>query len=176
MLPPFYDQLYSLVVSDPVAFRWRFQGIVPTFESFRESLESGVFSQFVVAPRESKDVAIGYVFAYNASLSDGHAYMAALVDRKQGAGLVEAVLLFLRYLFVGWPFRKIYMESIEFNIRQYASAVNRGLMREERRFPEHRFYDGKYWDESTFAIYREDARQFELENIGLFGDSPIHWI
>jgi RimJ/RimL family protein N-acetyltransferase len=97
----------------------------------------------------------GLVVAYDANLQDGHAYLGAISDPRFGVGTLEGVVLCLTYLFTMWPLRKIYLDAPEYNVPQFASAIERGIVVEEGRLAKHRFYNGKYWDQCLFAIYRE---------------------
>ena len=152
--------LYELGFRDQNSFRWRYRGTQPSFASFEQSLNAGVLCQFAICPNNGTDEFVGLVVAYNASPQDDFCYMAAITDRKFGSGTVEAVALFLRYLFRYWPIRKIYLEALEFNVPQYASAVRLGIFREEGRLRDHHFFDDRYWDLILYAIYREDAAKF----------------
>jgi RimJ/RimL family protein N-acetyltransferase len=157
LIPSHYEQIYALVLDEQNALRWRFQGGLPSLEVFKDSLLSGVFSQFSIVVKSEPDRPRGYCFAYDISVSAGRAYVAVLVDRAFGAGAIEAIAIYIRYVFDHWPFRKIYMESPEYNFLQYRSAVRLGLLREERRLKDHRYLLGRYWDEITLSIDREDG-------------------
>jgi len=69
------------------------------------------------------------------------------------AGVLEAFVLFVRYIRALWPFRKLYIEAPAFNVAQYRSAVDSGFLKEEARLVEHTYFDGRYWD---FYIYSID--------------------
>lgn len=148
--------LYRLAIDETSGFRWRLVGTVPTIEAFRESLWAGVLTQFLVAEKAT-GTTIGTVAAYMADLNNGYAYVgAAMVEGVQETGLgVEAVLLFMHYLFTTWCFRKLYFDVPEYNLRTVARGTG-GLLREEGRLRAHTHYAGQYWDRVTFAVYRED--------------------
>jgi RimJ/RimL family protein N-acetyltransferase len=169
--PKLHRAIYDLATSHEAAFRWRFQGFMPTFDAFRETLLTDVLCQFAVVAKSERDPVVGHVFAYDANHSDGHLSMAVLSDRSLGASGVEAAALFLRYLFSQWPVRKIYLEGPEYNVLQYASAARTGLLSEERRLRNHRYYDGRYWDEVCYAVYREVAEEFARTRGGFFTDN-----
>lgn len=148
--------LYRLAIDEQSGFRWRLVGTVPTIEAFRESLWAGVLTQFVVAERATGNP-VGTVAAYSADLNHGHAYVgAAMVESLQETGLgIEAVLLFVQYLFATWSFRKLYFDVPEYNLRTVARSTG-GLLHEEGRLRAHTHYGGHYWDRVTLALYRED--------------------
>jgi hypothetical protein len=122
---------------------------------------------------------VGCVTTYNANLQDGTVYLAVVSDSRVGAGTLEGVVLFLRYLFVLWPFRKVYLEVPEYNLPQFASAVSEGVLKEEGRLREHLHFDGNYLDQYLFAVYRSDASKFDERYGGLLfatdrTESPTH--
>jgi hypothetical protein len=61
----------------------------------------------------------------------------------------------VNYLFVNWDFRKLYAQAPEFNVPQFGSGKDR-LLVEEGRLCEHVFFDGRYWDDVIFAVYRSE--------------------
>jgi RimJ/RimL family protein N-acetyltransferase len=150
------DFLYRLAIDEESGFRWRLVGTVPTIEAFRESLWTGVLTQFVVTERTT-GTAVGTVAAYAADLNHGYAYVgAAMTDGVQESGLgIEGVLLFCQYLFATWRLRKLYFDVPEYNLRTVAGTTG-GLLREEGRLRAHTHYAGRYWDRVTFALYQDD--------------------
>src|SRR5579859_6979038 len=101
LTPRFYPALYALSLRDQNSFRWRFRGAVPSPTTFEQSLFNGVLCQFVISPKDKEDLR-GLVVAYNAALQDGICHVAAIVDGDLGAGGVEGVVLFVRYLLANW--------------------------------------------------------------------------
>ena len=166
--PAHHAALYELASRDENNFRWRYRGTMPQFNAFEQSLYAGVLCQFVVSPNEHPQNVAGLVVAYNASPQDDFCYLAAMTDNRAGAGAVEGVAMFFRYLFRHWPLRKIYLEAVEFNVPQYASAIDLGLFREEGRLRSHHYFDNKYWDTFIYSVYREDAEAFEEKFGSLF--------
>lgn len=170
----YYRAAYELAISPDVGFRWRFHGAVPQYDTFERNLFTNVFQQFAVIPDGEPRRFAGLVVAYNANLQDQHTYIATVVQRSYGAGLIEAVALFVRNLFTLWPFQKLYAEVAEFNVPQFASAIRAGLMKEEGRLKKHRFYGNEWWDEMTFAIYREDVAAFNEGHPLMFREEMPH--
>lgn len=163
---------YDLTISNNIAFRWRYSGMIPSYERFERSLYNNVLIQFEVVPKNEPQKFVGLVVAYNQSPQDGHAFIAAIMDRKYGAGTFEGIALLVRYLLCNWPFRKLYAEAAEFNVSQFQSGIRAGLLKEEGRLVGHRYYDGRYWDEITYTIYREDAESFVDGRPGFFQSNP----
>jgi RimJ/RimL family protein N-acetyltransferase len=168
LVPEYHHQIYQLNIREQLSFRWRFHGSIPPFDAFERMLYQGVFAQFVVVISQEPRSVVGHVVAYNANLRDGSCHIGVVGDSHAGAGILEAVALFFGYLFVHWPFRKLYMETPEFNASQFGSAVRSGLLREEGRLKDQQFFDGAYWDEVIYAIYRDDALVFREKHPNLF--------
>lgn len=154
-----HEFLYDLATGEDTGFRWRFGGTVPPFEQFRDTLWSGVLTQFVVLERTSQ-APVGLVVAYNGDLNNGIAYLGAVMARAvQGSGIaVDALLLFVRYVFDTWSFRKLYLEVPEFNMPAMDGGTRRWFV-EEGRMQQCIFRAGRYWDRLILAIGRETAAE-----------------
>jgi hypothetical protein len=115
-----------------------------------------VLAQFIVIdPMDGRPV--GLVIAYGADHSSGVCRIAAsLFDTEdRSARIIGGIAEFLQYVFVHWPFRKLYFEGDSLAISRYASAIG-PLLHEEGRLKNHVFYDDSYHDMVTLALYRED--------------------
>jgi RimJ/RimL family protein N-acetyltransferase len=123
-----------------------------------------------VTPLNDPTKVVGHVVAYNHNLQDGYVYVAVAHVPQVGAGALEGLIVLIQYLFAHWPFRKIYVEAPEFNAHQFASAIRIGILREEGRLVDHRYYGGQFWDLITWAIYPADAETFAKEHPGMFVD------
>lgn len=154
--PEFYESLYSIAVSERVAFRWRTHGVVPSPEEFERTLWRNVFRQYAVMRHDDEHRPIGLVVAHTPRFSDGVVSLAAVGDVTRGIGMFEGLLLFIRYLLVRWNFRKVYLEAPEFNVEQYRKVVELGYLVEEARLKGHWFHDGQYWDEVVHSVSRAD--------------------
>ncbi|CAO5191034.1 Acetyltransferase [Frankia sp. AiPs1] len=161
VLPSSTPFLYELAVTPDVGFRWRYRGSVPSYPQFEQELWQGVLTQFLIESVESGRP-VGHAICYNPEFTLGFAYVGAAVAADYtGSGLaVEALDLFVRYIFDIWPFRKLYFEVPEFNYPQFsgadrANAVG-GSLELEGRLRRHDFYRGRYWDRLVLAAYRDD--------------------
>lgn len=148
--------LYELSTDEAIGPRWRFTGAVPSFEQFQQTLWQGVLSQFVVLENEGKQP-IGHVVAYNADLHHGFTYIGeSVLEEVSGSGAgIEALLVFIRYVFATYNLRKLYFEVPEYNLSAFSSTVD-WLLRREGRLKEHTFYQGRFWDRHILALYRPD--------------------
>ncbi|MEC9003877.1 MAG: GNAT family protein [Planctomycetota bacterium] len=99
---------------------------------------------------------VGLVFDYERSLEDGHTKVATMLVKEachRGAGVL-ATTLFAQWLFKNVPLRKFYLEVFEFNSPVVNMLDKLGLPREMQR-AEHRYWNGRHWDQYGFAFYRE---------------------
>jgi len=71
---------------------------------------------------------------------------------------MTAMGLFIDYVFRIGGFRKLYFETVEFNLEQYGSGLGKFFV-EEGRLRAHEYYDGIYWDTLVMAIYSERWRE-----------------
>ena len=116
----------------------------------------GGYSGFGQSSRQSRREPVGLVAAYNPSFPNGHVHLAVMTTSKHlgGGNGLYAVALFLNYVFTTWSFRKVYLETTEFNYEQFRSGAGR-FFEEEGRLRDHEYFDGRYWDFITLAIYRD---------------------
>jgi RimJ/RimL family protein N-acetyltransferase/acyl carrier protein len=160
VLPASTPFLYELAVTPQVGYRWRYRGSVPSYPQFEQELWQGVLTQFLIESIEAGRP-IGHAICYNPEFSLGFAYVGAAVHAEYaGSGLaMEALDLFVRYIFDVWPFRKLYFEVPEFNYPQFAGADRAnsagGSLVLEGRLRRHDFYRGRYWDRLVLAVYRD---------------------
>ena len=150
--------VYELVVRDEHAWRWRFQGALPSYDEFVRSFSTSVFTQLVVTSRRDSHP-IGIVVAHNASLINRTTYLSALVSPQNavpGPG-AEAVRLFADYLFRTWEFEKVCMEVPEFNIGQFQSGLG-DILDVEGCLKKHLYCDGRRWDQYIVTIHRSRFR------------------
>jgi hypothetical protein len=169
-----YDAILLAELSEPLAHRWRHRGSTPRPEEFAQRLWNGVLAQFLVC-RATDLQPIGLVLSYGADLRASHVHLAATKfdANDQSPLLLYGLTLFVNYLFVHWGFRKLYVEVPEFNAGQFGSGSGR-LMTEEGRLREHLFFDGRYWDQVVYAVYRSDWDERSKDWLRVIvGDSPV---
>jgi hypothetical protein len=156
MTGSFYEEAYEIFLSNFIEFRWRFPGALPSQETFERTLHNQVLAQFVVVNSETRAMA-GWVMLHNPSLKDGTAYLTQILSKNSQVSETGVLTTTLRYAFSTWSLRKIYI-SCTSGLSVVGSAdIPPSLLKEEGRLRSHRFYNGRYWDDVTYAIYREDA-------------------
>ena len=163
ILPDDLRFLYGLATNES-DFRWRYRNGPPTVDQFAHDLQTGVLAQFVIVTRDQQ-LPIGLVAAYWPDLMIGLTHVGVVMEPRYhmtGAG-IEAAGLFIDYLFQTWPLRKLYFETPEWNLPQFASGRNR-LYVEEGRLSKHEYFRDKYWDLFIFALYREDWHKRETRH------------
>jgi RimJ/RimL family protein N-acetyltransferase len=148
--------LYALVTSDETGPRWRFGGVVPSFETFQRQLSDGVLVQFI-AQSTDQAVNIGHVVAYAPDMIGAHACVAGVVNSDAiGTGFaIEVLEVFIDYLFATYPLDKLYFEVPEYNLHQFAKGY-RDLMHCEAILKGHIRYGGRKYDRMTLALYRTE--------------------
>ncbi len=149
-------QIYGLI-SDPAnAYRWRYLGDLPPIEVFSNTVNENIIVQFAICSKKQPSRVHGILVCYNGDFRNGHAYIGILMGSNwHGIGLgMEAIGLFIRYLFHTWPFRKLYFETTENNFGQFSSGMGR-LFEIEGRLKRHVYVDGQYCDLLLCAITRE---------------------
>jgi len=67
----------------------------------------------------------------------------------------------LEYLFKFWNLRKVYTEAPGYTYESVGSGLG-SIFREEGVLRDHRYFDGRFWDEHIIAVYREDWEKIKL--------------
>jgi RimJ/RimL family protein N-acetyltransferase len=160
LTPEHHRAIYQMHLAEDAAFRWRYHGATPTWETFEATLNANVLVQFIVIANQEPTKPMGLVTAYNPNLQDGTVSAGILGSASMGAGVLEGFILLVGYLFDVWPLRKVYVEAPEYNVGSFASAISAGFLYEEGRLRAHRYYQGRYHDHITWTIYREDFERF----------------
>ncbi len=127
------------------------------FETWRYWSNERMGDKFMVL---SQGRPVGLVFDYERSLEDGHTKVAAMLLDDccgRGAGVI-ATALFSQWLFQNLPVRKLYLDVFEFN-KPVLRMLNKLGLQEEMKRTEHRYWNGRYWDQYGFAFYRADLPQ-----------------
>jgi len=151
----------------PLLFQWRNDArtmhlwIGRNFPVSWEQFKDELFADFnrdrhIQLMIEKGKQTIGTIYSYSPNFSDGTVFVTTYLSAdytKRGYG-VEALLLFADYLMTYYPFRKIYLESYEYN-RLSKQTLEKGHMEEEGCFKAHRYFDGRYWNLYRFALYQE---------------------
>lgn len=156
--PAHFPLMYRATVDPADGFRWRFRGSTPSFAEFQNRLYDGVLCAFVVADKATGQPH-GWVTAYNARFDAGHVWLGFV--RFPGASrageMTEGLFLLLEHLFSRWSFRKVYAEIPEFNWTHLvgASPDEPFLFPVESRLVGHEYFDGRWWDLLTVAVWRE---------------------
>ena len=164
--PQDLDWLRAAETGEFLAFRWRLHGAHPSPGEFVEQLWRGALALFVV---ERAGTPVGVLSAYQADHRNGHCRVAAArldPDGSMDTSFMSGFGLFLEYLFAGWPFRKLYLETPEFNLGQFASAVDRGIFRVEARLEEFVFLADRYWDVLFLSVDRDSWTAFKATPAG----------
>ncbi|HWJ60420.1 MAG TPA: hypothetical protein VNS19_00495, partial [Acidimicrobiales bacterium] len=122
-----YRAIYQASIRPESAFRWRYRGATPSIERFVAGLHDGVLAQHMIQAVDGPTV--GLVVAYQASMESRTAYFGLLrtAESSQEGRMFEGLMLFIKFLFDTWDFRKLYAEIPEFNFDGILSADTRGI-------------------------------------------------
>lgn len=147
----FYLELCS---SLEVGRQFRFGGAAVPPPAAMSAVWEGTLIHFVGIGNRSRR-RLGVVSVTSADMRNGTAYLSVVSDPAVvGTGLMlETTGLAIEYVFETWPFRKLYAEVPEFNLRTFGSSTRR-YFREEGRLTDHVFLDGRYWDVHVLATDR----------------------
>lgn len=149
--------LYESAFTGGRSWKWRFRGRTVPYETFAAMLHEGVFAQYAVESTVGPPSLFGLVSAYDADTACGHCYVAfhnTGVHHPASGRMFGAIIGFMDHLFHVSPFRKLYLDILEYNV-----GLLRGfeglLMVEEGRLREHYFLGGRFHDRIVYAVYRE---------------------
>ena len=92
-------------------FSWRGLGPGTPVATATRLLEENVLAQFLIC-RSEDDAPVGLIQAISPNFVHGRAHLTLAVDpaSQRCAWPLEGALLFLRYLFVGYPLRRVLVE------------------------------------------------------------------
>lgn len=153
--------LRRLELGEAMLHHWRFGGYTPSPERYGTILWDGVYSQYIVTSSASGQP-LGLVMLYDVDMVHQWAYLGAArfaVGLASGVVFMHGLGLFLDLSFRLAPFRKIYVDTPEYNVDAFRSAIGK-VMREEGRLRQHRFFDGRYWDNLILSIDRDEWNEY----------------
>jgi RimJ/RimL family protein N-acetyltransferase len=153
VVPSDYEFLFQLAADERSGRRWRYRGLPPRPDEFARDLWQGVLVQFLVEHVQTHE-RLGLVVAYGESARDRRCHIAAVFREEARVWPLEAVALFVNFLFVEFGFRKLYAEMTEYNLEAFRSAVGR-WMDCEGVLEDHEFHGGRYWDLYILALWRD---------------------
>ncbi len=92
---------------------------------------------------------------------DGYAYVGVVMTPLvHGTGIgLEAMALFMKHFFASWNLRKVYIEVPALNLSAFRSITSK-LAIEEGCLKGYRYWDGEYYDEIIFGVYRSDFSEW----------------
>jgi RimJ/RimL family protein N-acetyltransferase len=156
LMPEHYRALYDVTLEPQVSSRWEPSAQGGSFEAWARRLSEVAFCQYGIQVANSPRAVDGLARCYGANFRHGTAQVAVFTSARThctGAGL-EAAALLVDFLFRKFPFRKLYAETLEFNLQQFSTGVGR-FFEVEGVLRAHEIHDGQAWDNYVLGISRE---------------------
>lgn len=155
-MPEHYRTLFEIAVHPDVAARWEPSSHGETFESWVDRLGRGVFCQYAVQIADSARPVDGLVRCYGANFRHGTAQVALfMAPNRHNTGIgLRAMALLIDSLFRRYAFRKLYAETLEYNLPSFGSGRSR-FFEVEGVLRAHETHDGRPWDCYILAVHRE---------------------
>lgn len=166
-----YEFIFRVRTNTEDLFLWSHPRKLRSFPDFvidlEDSLRSYIDTFLIIADPSGQDQ-MGFVYSYETSPVDGYTFLAIyLAPSFRGSGFwKDALGIFLEYLFNYLNIRKVYMDIFEFNRISIGLAEAYGL-KEEGKFPSHRWYGDQYWALHRFALYRGQWKDIKSNAGGL---------
>jgi len=153
--------LYGLYCDPQVGDGWRFDGVLPSYDTFLSELARPVHSRMLILTRHGSH-RVGVVVSDWCDLRSGVASASvAVAPPLVGTGLgLLAFGTFANYLFANWPIRKIRVTAPTFVLARYAAAVG-PVLQLDGVLREHRFHNGIYWDEHVLSMTPATLKEIE---------------
>jgi RimJ/RimL family protein N-acetyltransferase len=89
---------------------------------------------------------------------------------------MEASTLFTSYLFATFPFRKVYLETLEFNYSSFRSGEGT-IFVVEGCLKNYEFYQGRYWHKYVLSVARESwnetAKRFGVDSNVSYSEESV---
>jgi len=158
VMPEDLGFLYKLLLEPSVGTRYRFYGATPSFEEFAHRAWESVVGQWLVVSKTSHRP-VGFTVISSADHRSGTAHFSVVgtPDTWRGAVMMDAMGVFFRYVFWAFPFRRLFAETAEDNLSQFASGSGRFFELEGCR-REAIWLRGRYQDLHFLTVSRERWR------------------
>lgn len=132
-----------------------------TREEFLQEWWSDIAStwhEVLIIERRRSSEAVGFLFNYDTQFTDGHTTVTIFTDRlfRSGPYAAEAFTLFVQHLFSSFSFRKIYLNTYDYNEAAKRILDRAREVKLEGVFPQHRYWDGRWYVLYRYAVYRDD--------------------
>ncbi len=159
-----YYFLWELRSDPEVMCRWMQSRHIPTVEQYFAELDrqvSGEATSMMLVESLQLGRPVGVLYGSNFSHIDHYAFLTVafkedLLDPESG---IEAVFIYLNYLFSYYDLNKVNAEIYSFNAIIIQTLVMGGW-EIEGTFKDHRYFAGRYWDTMRLALFR--PRWYEL--------------
>lgn len=146
---------HRLLTSPDASAPFRWYGATPSYDQFVAELFAPTLIGLVAASKATGERR-GIVLVTSPDLRDGHAYLsvAAVRQVRHRGHMVEAALAAIACSFEWWGFHKLYADTDEDALPQFASAIGR-LAKREGVFRDHVYRSGRRLDVHRLALFRD---------------------
>ena len=126
------------------------------------TIGQGVLSQLLIT-NDQNTVRIGLVVCYQVDYRNRHAYIALQGSRNYwNTGiLIEAIEIFIEYLFRSYGFEKLYAEVPGFNFPRLSNGLGKWFA-EEGRLVNHEYFFERFWDLHLLAVHRSSWNERQI--------------
>jgi RimJ/RimL family protein N-acetyltransferase len=141
-----------------VGTRYRYYGATPSFDEFAHRAWDSVLGQWLVVSKATRRP-VGFTVISSADHRSGTAHFSVVgtPDTWRGAVMMDAMGVFFQYVFWAFPFRRLFAETAEDNLSQFASGEGRFFELEGCR-REAIWLRGRYQDLHFLTVSRERWR------------------
>lgn len=160
ILPADHEQLYFAALEPSNGYRWRYRGRTPSIGEFVSGLSAGSLAEFVFASTTDNRL-VAYCVAYEYDANAAHCTFAVQrldFGAHHDTCVIEAVGLFLNYLFETFSLRKVFADIPEYNFPSFGLLP--GVFRREGEKADYYWYGGRHWSEITISTSRDEWTGF----------------
>ncbi|MCR5502083.1 MAG: GNAT family N-acetyltransferase [Lachnospiraceae bacterium] len=155
------DVLHGIMMNSEQQYLFLGHNNINSVQEFGEWIDRqlrGYYYNFYLIA--SGDRIIGYVCGCNYnSINRNCSLTTYICDEWQGSGIgALATLQYMDELFRYHPIRRVYCEAYEYNTASVNTIRSAGLS-EYGRYPEYRYFQGKYYDLLLFSISKEEFEE-----------------
>lgn len=158
----YFEKIYDIYQEYNSRFLYTNDLTLQSKRKFWELLNKKIknlYNDFFIIENKENNLTNGFIYSYDYNITNGYLYTAICIDEKfrNFAIGAEAGMLFLNYLFMKYPIRKVYCTVYEYNKPSLKMLKNAGF-KVEGILKKHRYFDENYYNMYILSFYREDMQ------------------